>query len=233
MADRYTIRLLDKEGRPKTHIWLEYQCPNQSVPGTNACIDCVKKYPGYKYQSNPKCDHGIVGGPYTADSKLYGSPYYESYIKKGYTISKEDELRAKEAIHKASSEMPIKKSASAGTITTTSTISAVLPIKAPKKPRKKKSTTTTPIILTSSTPEHIQEYQDPAFIESMEVPPINTSNVIVVKVKKILCENDEYYLDPLSGKVYEVLPDGVGNYRGRCSLETQIIDPTYPDSDEE
>jgi hypothetical protein len=62
---------------------------------------------------------------------------------------------------------------------------------------------------------------------------MNMSDVIVVKVKKILCENDEYYLDPLSGKVYEVLPNGVGDYRGRCSLETQIIDPTYPDSDEE
>jgi hypothetical protein len=72
------------------------------VPGEQeVCRDCSFKLPKYKYQANPKCDHGIVGGPYPSDSKLYGSAFYLKLIKEGWTILEADENRAKAAIDKA------------------------------------------------------------------------------------------------------------------------------------
>jgi len=100
-ADRDTLRLISKDGQPGRHIWVEYRCQN-AVPGEQeVCRDCSFKLPKYKYQANPKCDHGIVGGPYPSDSKLYGSAFYLKLIKEGWTILEADENRAKAAIDKA------------------------------------------------------------------------------------------------------------------------------------
>lgn len=101
-ADRDTLRLVDKNGQAGRHVWVEYRCPN-TVHGENeVCKDCSYKLPKYKYQANPKCDHGIIGGPYPSDSKLYGSEYYLKLIKKSWIILEADEIRAKAAVDKAS-----------------------------------------------------------------------------------------------------------------------------------
>ena len=238
-ADRNTIRLVNQKGEDKNHIWTEYKCPNMVAPGSNACLECSKKYPNHKYQSNPKCNHGIVGESYPADSKVYGSEYYYSLIKKGLKIKEDDERRAKEAIRKAISEMPIKKTASSETIgsmsntNSTSPISTVIPIKAPKQARNKRLTrNTTPIIL--NTPIISSYMQVPPItgtqVESM-TPPLNITDIILVKIKKISIESNDYYFDSTSGKVYEIEKDGVGSYKGRYNSKAKILDLTYPDSD--
>uniref|UniRef100_A0A6C0APK5 Uncharacterized protein n=1 Tax=viral metagenome TaxID=1070528 RepID=A0A6C0APK5_9ZZZZ len=107
-ADRDTLRLIDKDGQPGRHIWVEYRCSNKVIVEGLVCRDCAYKLPKYKYQANAKCDHGIIGGPYPADSKLYGSGFYLKLIKEGWKILEADENRAKAAVDKANSEMAKK-----------------------------------------------------------------------------------------------------------------------------
>ena len=108
-ADRYDFRLTNEKGEVGKHIWVEYRCPNVVSVEDGMCSDCSVKEKKYKYQANQKCDHGVVGGPYTGDSKLYGSPYYLNELKNGWFPSEADENRAKAAVDKALSSMGRKK----------------------------------------------------------------------------------------------------------------------------
>lgn len=108
-ADRYDFRLTNEKGEVGKHIWTEYRCPNVISVEDGMCSDCSVKEKKYKYQAAQKCDHGVVGGPYTDDSKLYGSPYYLNELKNGWFPSEADENRAKAAVDKAISSMGRKK----------------------------------------------------------------------------------------------------------------------------
>jgi len=108
-ADRYDFRLTNEKGEVGKHIWTEYRCPNVVSVEDGMCSDCSVKEKKYKYQAAQKCDHGVVGGPYTNDSKLYGSPYYLNELKNGWFPSEADEIRAKAAVDKAISSMGRKK----------------------------------------------------------------------------------------------------------------------------
>jgi hypothetical protein len=227
--DRVSFRLV-KEGKEGKYIWTEFKCPNVVLEGS-LCTDCCKKLPKHKYQSNPKCDHGIIGGPYPTDSKLYGSPFYLKQLKEGFTILEADEKRAKEAIAKALSEMPRKKiAAEAATVAeaVTPTAPTVEAVKL-KKPRVYKTKSVIPAVtVTSPGPQETVAAQ---MLESMAAPIIATE-VIIVKVKKIRCQGKDYYLDSSSGKLYDVTKSGVGSYKGRYNSESEeLVD--YPDSDVE
>ena len=239
--DRYSFRLM-KEGKEGKYIWTEFRCPNVVSEGAKVCVDCSKKLPKYKYQSNQKCDHGLVGGPYPEDSKLYGSPFYLKQVKDGFTPLEADELRAKEAISIATSKMPKKKVAetvvpaepvaAVTAIAPAVAATAVAPVKAPKKPRVAK-TKVTPSPLTPSNATICAEPLKPAtMLETMETP-VHVSEVIVVKVRKIKHKGKEYCFDQDSGKLYSLLADGVGPYVGRYKLESDTLDTAYPDSDVE
>jgi hypothetical protein len=232
--DRVSFRLV-KEGKEGKYIWTEFKCPNVVSEGS-LCTDCCKKLPKHKYQSNPKCDHGIIGGPYPTDSKLYGSPFYLKQLKEGFTILEADEKRAKEAIAKALSEMPRKKVTEVPTdaevavaTATTTTIPTVVDTIKPKKPRVYKTKSVIPAV-TVTTPVP-QETVAAQMLESMAAP-IMVSETVIVKVKKIRCQGKDYYLDSNSGKLYDVTKSGVGSYKGRYNSESeQLVD--YPDSDVE
>ena len=239
--DRYSFRLM-KEGKEGKYIWTEFRCPNVVSEGVKVCADCFKKLPKYKYQSNQKCDHGVVGGPYPEDSKLYGSPFYLKQVKEGFTPLEADESRAKEAVIKATSNMPKKKVAEpvvpAEAVAAVTAIApavaatAVAPVKAAKKPRVAK-TKAAPSSLTPSNAIISAEPLKPAtMLESME-SPVHVSEVIVVKVRKIKHKGKEYCFDQDSGKLYSLLADGVGPYIGRYKLESDTLDTAYPDSDVE
>jgi hypothetical protein len=232
--DRVSFRLV-KEGKEGKYIWTEFKCPNVVSEGSSVCTDCYKKLPKHKYQANPKCDHGIVGGPYPSDSKLYGSPFYLKQLKEGFTIMEADEKRAKEAIAKALSEMPRKKIVAE---TVDAVVAAMPPtptvetIKAPKKPRVYKTKSIIPdVAVTATVNSEPRVSVAPQMLESMAAPVI-ASEVIMVKVKKIRCQGKDYYLDSSSGKLYDVTKAGVGSYKGRYNNESeQLVD--YPDSDAE
>ena len=83
-----------------------------------------------------------------------------------------------------------------------------------------------PTITTSSTPL-------PAKFVEVVAPPLVVDEFIVVKVKKVRCQGKDYYFDSTSGKLYKCMEDGVGDYCGRYNEEAEIIDATYPDSDNE
>lgn len=108
-GDHLRFRLINDKGEDGRWIWMEYRCPNEVRNDGEVCRDCSYKIPGHKYQANQKFNHGKIGGPYTAESKLYGSPYYLGELKKGWKVAEHDELRAKAALLKATSEMPRKK----------------------------------------------------------------------------------------------------------------------------
>ena len=239
-ADRYSFRLYketDGNAEVGKYIWTEYRCPNVSSNG-KTCTECTVKLPKHKYQSSPKCDHGYVDGPYPSDSKLYGSPFYNEQIKKGWKVYAIDETRAKEAQLTASSTMPKKavKSEDATNVVTTNVVTTVAAVK-PKQPRKAKVVkNATEVVLTPSivNPQKAPVLDDiPAkFIEAM-TSPIKIQDVIVVKVKKIRCEGKDYYFDSISGKAYAVTPNGVGLYKGRYDPESDTLTTSFPDSDTE
>ena len=222
--DKKSFRLV-MNGKEGKYIWTEYKCPNVVSEGATLCTDCCNKLPKYKYQSNPKCDHGIVGGPYPADSKLYGSPFYMKQIKEGWTILETDEARAKEAVAKAVSEMPRKKAVATEQAVVVPT--PVAPVALPKKPRVYKKKSVIPDISPVATQPALEV--KPQMLESMS-PPIMVAETIIVKVSKIKCQGKEYYLDSKSSKLYEVTKTGVGAYKGRYKSE-QLHE--CPDSDDE
>ena len=73
---------------------------------------------------------------------------------------------------------------------------------------------------------------EPKFIEVV-APPITITDFVVVKVKKLKSQGKDYYYDSASGKVYGISVNGVGAYKGRYNEEDDVIDTTYPDSDDE
>jgi hypothetical protein len=264
-ADRNTFRLTNSKGETGKHIWTEFRCPNAVSKENDICVDCSIKLPKYKYQANQKCNHGQVGGPYPADSKLYGSAYYLKEIKAGWSLLEADEVRAKAAVDKASMgrkkvqpvsaaveqpvveqpvveqpvvEQPVvekkkraynrkKPLASAETKTEDPPAKTVLPKL--KTPRAKKTVPTQVLLPEIAVVENPLE---PKFIEVV-APPITITECVVVKVKKLKCQGKDYYYDSASGKVYGISVNGVGAYKGRYKEEDDMVDTTFPDSDEE
>jgi ribosomal protein L20A (L18A) len=100
---------VNEEGKVGHHIWTEYICTKETNELSQVCRECSIKNPGHREQSSQKMDHGLIGGPYTKESKLYGSPYYLKDIKSGWKILEADEIRAKAAVDKALSEMAGRK----------------------------------------------------------------------------------------------------------------------------
>ena len=233
--DRYSFRLM-KEGKEGKYIWTEVRCPNVVSEGVKVCADCSKKLPKYKYQSNQKCDHGLVGGPYPTDSKLYGSPFYLKQVKEGFVALEADECRAKEAVIKATSNMPKKKVAEP-VVPEEPLVPATVapavpspPVKAAKKPRAAKTKAAPSSLTPSNAIISADPLKPPTMLESMETP-VHVSEIIVVKVRKIKHRGKEYCFDQDSGKLYSLLSDSVGPYVGRYKIESDTLDTAYPDSD--
>lgn len=243
-SDKYSFPL-SKDGKTKNFVWTEYRCPNEVPEGIKTCVECSIKITKYKYQSVPKCDHGLVGGPYPVGSKLYGSPYYIDLIKKGWTILETDEKRAKDAIAKAISDMPAKKvitdtvinSSVSTNVVVETLVASPTPAKKPRKPRVAKSTTKSVIPVVNTVVKDtialaVQSNEKAIMVESNN-SPIIVSETIVVKLTKIKYNGKEYYFDSSSGKLYEKTSAGVGPYKGRYNTETEKLNTEYPDSDEE
>ena len=222
------------EIRTKYQIGIEKCCDHEAIPGEKVCKHHVSRIPDRKYQAASTTDHGFLGGPYTSNSKLYGSAFYLDLIKKGWKIREADELRAKEAIQKAlSNEMPSKKpKAPAATSTTETTEATEVKPKAPRKIPLKKTKPAVemiPVIVPSTEPAH--------FVEEMTAPILATET-ITVKVRKMKIEGKEYYVAGSTGKVYAVTKDGVGEYKGRYvepedEEGSAKLNTAYPDSDVE
>lgn len=241
---------LSKDGRTKNFVWTEYRCPNEVPEGIKTCVECSIKINKYKYQSAPKCDHGLVGGPYPSGSKLYGSPYYLALIKEGWNISEADEKRAKECIDKANSDMGRKKVdtsttdpkvsleslitptvATVATVANTSPVNTVVAAK-PRKPRTVKPKSVIPVVAPVPLSQTIvQENNQPATMVESNCAPIIASETVVVKVTKVRHQGKDYYFDSLSGKLYEKTSAGVGSYKGRYNPEKEELNTQYPDSD--
>jgi len=111
-GDHLRFRLVNDKGEDGRWIWVEYACCEPvSREGDSLCVKCSEKLrnPEPKYQNKHSFNHGNIGGAYTAESKLYGSPYYLAEIKKGWKILEHDEKRAKAAVDKALSSMAPRK----------------------------------------------------------------------------------------------------------------------------
>jgi hypothetical protein len=236
--------------KEKNYIWLEYRCPNEVLKDSEFCIECcTKEKPGYKYQAVPKFDHGIVGGPYSEKSKLYGSNYYLGLIKAGWKIRPDHESRAKEEQQKANMvKAKLDESGNTLSVKTSSpkvpTPKVATPKVATPKPAIPKLKVPTPKSSSNDSPKKPAKIriakkapplasEEPAiFVESLEAP-IPVSQVITVKVKKIRSGGTEYYYDAKSGKLYGVSTKGVGAYKGRYDAENDLVNTSYPDSDYE
>ena len=228
---------LYKEGKIGKYIWTEFRCPNVVSGDLKVCAGCSKKLPKYKYQSSQKCDHGLVGGPYPADSKLYGSPFHLREVKEGFRLLDADENRAKEAVATAVSKMPRKKVVEVAVAAVAEGVAPApaAPIPKAKKTPIKVTAKPTNTVVASSTPVVSATDTTATMLESMALSPITVSEVIVVKVRKLRHKGKDYYFDSNSGKLYDALSKelGVGAYAGRYNPESEILDTEYPDSDME
>lgn len=247
--DKSNMQLVNALGQLGKYIWTEYRCPNV-VPESGICGDCRIKLPKYKYQANQKCDHGIVGGPYPTDSKLYGSGYYEKQVKAGWQLKPEDELRAKEAVTKACSTMPRKKAEPLPSPLVSPLVSPLalplvsplalpvvsplpLPVVSPLPPKPKKprakavAKEAKPVVNTV-----ITEPKPISYVETMTPTVyVDDADIITVKVVKQKINGKDYFIDKVTGKVYSCLDHGIGEYKGRYINDT--LDTNYPDTDEE
>lgn len=176
-ADRYDIRLTNNKGENGPHIWLEYRCPNAVSKENEICAGCSVKISKYKYQANEKCNHGIIGGPYHSDSKLYGSAYYLSELKKGWFPSEADEIRAKAAVDKALSSMAPRKKAQAVTIAEGSVIQEPVV----QEPVVQEPVVQEPVVQIIEKKKRAYNRKKP--VETPEVVPENT--VVAEKAKPI------------------------------------------------
>ena len=98
-----------------------------------------------------------------------------------------------------------------------------------KTPRSKKTVPTE--VLLPQIPV-VENTLEPKFIEVV-APPITITDFVVVKVKKLKSQGKDYYYDSASGKVYGISVNGVGAYKGRYKEEDDLVDTTFPDSDDE
>jgi len=253
--------MTNTKGETGKHIWIEFKCPNAVSKEDTICVDCSIKLPKYKYQANQKCNHGQVGGPYPEDSKLYGSSYYLKEVKAGWYLSEADELRAKAAVSKASmgrkKVLPVTDQPVVEPVVIVEPV--VEPVVQPVVEKKKRAyNRKKPIVSDETVPAKtvlpklkthrtkkpaptevllpqipaIDNPLEPKFIEVV-APPITITDFIVVKVKKLKSQGKDYYYDSASGKVYGVSVNGVGAYKGRYNEEDDLVDTTYPDSDNE
>jgi hypothetical protein len=237
-SDKYNMRLY-KDGKIGKYIWTEFRCPNVVSGDAKICVGCSNKLPKYKYQSSQKCDHGLIGGPYPVDSKLYGSLFYLREVKDGFALLDADELRAKEAVATAVSKMPKKKIVA--TVVEVAQVAEVAVAPAPPAPIPKPKKTPIKVkvkptnTVTVSAPVIPLSDTSATMLESMALPPITVSEVIIVKVRKVRHKGKDYYFDSNSGKLYNALAKdaGVGAYAGRYNPESDILDNEYPDSDVE
>jgi len=230
--------LLSKDGKTKNFVWTEYRCPNEVPEGIKTCVECSIKINKYKYQAAPKCDHGLVGGPYPSGSKLYGSPYYLALIKNGWVISEADENRAKDALDKALSNMGRKKTIADTTPESTTVILenmvAAAPVVKTRKPRTVKPKSVIPVVDTMAIVKEIEKVEEtPKKVIMLESTssPIIPFETILVKVAKIRHQGKDYYFDSVSGKTYDKTSTGVGSYVGRYNPEAEQLHTDYPDSD--
>lgn len=235
--DKYSF-LLSKDGKTKHFVWTEYRCPNEVPEGIKTCVECSIKINKYKYQAAPKCDHGLVGGPYPSGSKLYGSPYYLELIKNGWNISEADEKRAKEALDKAISHMGRKKIVPDITCQSPAVVlesmAAASPVVKTRKPRTVKPKSVIPVVDTMAIVKEIEKVEEtPKKVIMLESTssPIIPFETIVVKVAKIRHQGKDYYFDSVSGKTYDKTSAGVGSYVGRYNAEAEQLHTDYPDSD--
>jgi len=260
-ADRDTLRLIGKDGQPGRHIWVEYRCQNKVVTEGIVCADCSYKLPKYKYQANPKCDHGIIGGPYPSDSKLYGSGFYLKLIKEGWKILEADEIRAKAAVDNACMGKkkvvaqpiaepvakpvaePVAKPVAEPVAEPVATLVTETPVKQrrtykKKTPEEKAAKAAKaikagkPVKLDILLPTPpIEETHHDPKFIESIAPPITIGEFVTVKVKKITIQGKQYFHDANSGKLYGISVNGVGAYKGRYNTEEDTVNTTFPDSD--
>ena len=202
-ADRYAFSLINEQGELGKQIWTEYRCPNLVSVEGRVCLGCRVKVPNFEFQSQTKCDHGIVGGPYPEDSKLYGSPYFLKEVKAGWMVEEHDEIRAKAAMLEAS--MGRKKAVEVVNVISEPTIPAQATIPAEPVKQKRKYVRKVPLIPkgqsvkeTNTGTLETSEVKDPKPVITKERKPRQKKVIPTVDVIKPI-EN------PLEPKLIEVV----------------------------
>ena len=243
--EKYNVTMMktvNGEIKKKHQVGLEKACCNPALPGNVVCADHIRRDPTKKNQSTRDFDHGLIGGPYTVSSRLYGSPAYLELVKQGWRLSPEDEERAKAAQEKARSE-PMAPRKSKSTKATEPSLAPAAPVIPPaatieeaakKAPRKVRVSKKVLAEVRPAEPES-KAAEAPTLLESMSVP-IVPYEVVKVKVKKIRLDGKDYFLAPSTGKVYTIGSHGMPEkYKGRYLVteETAKLDTSYPDSDVE
>jgi hypothetical protein len=243
--------------KTKNQVGIEKCCPNEAKSGEMFCDGHLSRNNDKKNQATFTTDHGVVGGPYTANSKLYGSQYYLDLLKDGWLARPEDEAKAKAAVDSAISEskMPAKKEGAPKVprVKKTKEVNPDVEASTEEKPKKKTMRVSkkkaAEVVEEGGNENPVEPTPPPVitkptgpvmFREKMTAPKVyDESQVKVVKVKKTRVDGKEYYWAPSTDKLYSIMANGgFGYYKGRYVAPTEEggaphLDTSYPDSDVE
>jgi hypothetical protein len=243
-----------------TRIHFEYRCKGKSID-QNLCNRCLERKTKRSNNFSQKY-HGLVTEPYFEDSLFYGSPAFESKVKKLGMPSEDDMARAKKAQEEARKGVMIEKPK----------VMAEQPIVSeskpePKKRGRKKATEPVPVPLPPPPPPEPEPHPDPTPppppnpepkptqtkrtykkkakpvvpeksvvpIQAVETSTLPTEvEIVKIVVRPFFANNTQYFRDPVKNKLYGVGKDKrPSNYVGRWDPESETIDTEFPDSDAE
>ncbi len=221
-------------GDGKHRFYLERCCGNE-CEGT-ICSKCQVKNQ-VKVQDCRTFDHGIISGPYPANSQLYDSPYYHAAVAKYGLPNDADLERAREAQRMArGGTKPVSDPTPVSKITVAETFVAKAPKvkKEPSEPKPKAKRQPKQVItpvLQAPVEETKPVVKIPdAPMESMD-DPLPVTGVIKVTLKPFKVGAAIYWRDSEREKLYKKEGTKRGAYVGRWDYQNQSIVRDAPDSD--
>jgi hypothetical protein len=248
----------NQSGR-NTRIHFEYRCNGKSAE-QNLCKRCLDRKTKKSNNFSQKY-HGLVTEPYFEDSLFYGSPAFESKVKKLGMPSEDDMGRAKKAQEDARKGVVAQE--------VKAVIQETKPEAKPEPKRRSRKKPGEPVPLPPPPPEPEPTPDPPPAPPAPPAPPhpkpaakrtskkkeapvaspgkpvvsvqaVETSSlpseveIVKIVVRHFFANDTHYFRDPVKNKLY-----GVGNdkrptkYIGRWDPESETIDTEFPDSDVE
>lgn len=221
-----------KFGDGKHYFYPSLQCSEAVENGHIVCNKCgTDKGSEYREQGSRRFDHGVIDGPITPNSHIYGGEWYQANVKKYLEPSNATIIQLKQ--FQTNIEFGYK-------VNITNSILDTMP---PKKRSVQSSVSLSQLSDRPQTPPPMKIKRKPAaakqtgtiiakFIERdmTEIIPDKVEHVIV---SKFTHGSQSFYRDFTKDKIYKLESEGVvGVYIGRWdAVNSEIVRGVYNDSD--
>jgi hypothetical protein len=233
--ERKNIPELKFVNKPKFGFFIPARCKNTATK--NICDPCnarleripalLERWKG-TMQNQSEQVHGLVGESIPEWSRLYKSPYYESKIANGWSVS-EEALQIAEEAYKAVENITVEMAPRKKVLPVA--VPVAVPVPVPPAPAP--APPPVPVPAPAPAPAPVQPKKRASKQKAQPVPtaiiePCQDNPIIVnIKVQAIEIDGRTVYFNSEKGKVYDMKY----NYLGRYNRRQDKIDTTYADSD--